>query len=830
MMSRAAFLVVLLAAAPSAGAQPCPVLPVRQYATGGGSNFAAFGDLNGDGYADAVATSTNAAVGVLLGSPTGLGAPTLVPAAPYPSAIEIVDLDADGALDLAVSGWPDRLELLVGDGAGGFAPLQSVTVGAGAGVIASGDLNGDGLVDLAVANREPDDVSILLGQGSGFVGVAPKVPVGDHPAALLLVDLNLDGDLDLVTGHALSNDVWVRAGNGHGGFLGAVEHGPIPGVGVRALATGDVDSDGAPDLVVGSQAGPVSFLLGNGQGGLGPPSPVGVVGRCEGVLLADVTGDANPDVVATDFMSGEIVLFVGDGAGGFAPPSPTYVGGGPWQVRRADVDGDGHADVAAACALSGIAVARGRLAGGLVVPDRVAVGDGPVAAALADLDGDGDLDLATANRDGNDLSIRYGNASGGFVGGSDLPAGFDPRTVGATDLDGDGRLDLVAGGADGLGGASVTVLANGVSGFGPAKSYAAGVPPFALVPGDVDNDGADDVVVAGPYGTSGNAASLLLGDGLGGFGAPVALAPGSAGTSVGLADVDLDGLLDVAVSHLGGGVTDVHWAGGSSALATGEQPVSLVLDDFDADGAPDLAVANEGSADLTLLRGLGAAGFLPPASVALSSGPTFVAAADVDVDGRRDLVVAAGSTQSVLVLRGDGVGGFGAPLAHATGESPRHLAVGDVDLDGRPDLVIPVEAADRVTVHRNEPESCAFSKYGSGCAGASGTPKLTGSGQAVPGGVVLLAIENGPAHAAALLLFGLGEGGVAFNPFCVLHVAPLAPLVLSLPLGPNGGALLAGAIPPGVTPGVARLQALVADPLVPGGAAATNALRIDVGP
>ncbi len=829
MKSRAALLVVLLAA-PTANAQPCPVLPVRQYATGGGSNFAAFGDLNGDGYADAVATSTNAAVGVLLGSPTGLGAPTLVPAAPYPSAIEIVDLDGDGALDLAVSGWPDRLELLVGDGAGGFAPLQSVTVGTGAGGIASGDVNNDGLVDLAVANRDSDDVSILLGQGSGFVGVAPKVPVGDHPSAILLEDLNLDGDLDLVTGHVLSNDVWFRAGDGQGGFLGPVANGPIPGVGVRALAAGDVDSDGAPDLVVGSSSGPVSYLLGNGQGGIGPPSPVGVVGRCEGVLLADVTGDANPDVVATDFLSGEVVLFVGDGAGGFAPPSPTYVGGGPWRVRRADVDGDGHADVAAVCALAGIAVARGRPAGGLVVPDRVAVGDRPVAAVLGDLDGDGDVDLATANRDGDDLSVRYGNASGGFAGGADLPAGFDPRTVGATDLDGDGRLDLVAGGADGFGAGSVTVLANGVSGFGPATSFAAGVRPFALVAGDVDNDGAEDVVVAGPYGTSGNAASLLPGDGLGGFGAPVVLAPGTAGTSVGLADVDLDGRLDVAVSHLGGGVTVVHGGGGASALPTGARPVALVLDDFDADGAPDLAVANEDSAELTLLRGLGAAGFLPPVSVALPSGPSFVAAADVDVDGRPDLVVAAASTQSVLVLRGDGAGGFGAPLAHATGESPRHLAVGDVDLDGRPDLVIPVEDSDLVTVLRNEPESCAFSKFGAGCPGAGGTPTLTGSGQAVPGGVVSLAISNGPASAASLLLFGLGEGGIAFNPFCVLHVAPLAPLVLSLPLGPNGGALLSGAIPPGVTQGVARLQVLIADPLVPGGAAATNALRIDVGP
>lgn len=118
MTPRALVVLALFAAASAASAQPCPVLPVRQYETGGGSNFAALGDLNGDGYADVVATSTSTAVGVMLGSPGGLGDPTLVPATSYPSAIEIADLDGDGMLDLAVSGWPDQVAVLIGDGAG----------------------------------------------------------------------------------------------------------------------------------------------------------------------------------------------------------------------------------------------------------------------------------------------------------------------------------------------------------------------------------------------------------------------------------------------------------------------------------------------------------------------------------------------------------------------------------------------------------------------------------------------------------------------------------------------------------------------------------------
>jgi hypothetical protein len=130
------------------------------------------------------------------------------------------------------------------------------------------DVNGDGKPDLITANRGSllnpgTTVSVLLGNGDGTFQAATNFAAGLDPVSVAVADLNGDGRPDLVVGNSYfgSNMVSVLLGNGNGTFVAAVN---IPaGATPRAVALGDVNGDGLPDLAVANfSSASVSVLLG----------------------------------------------------------------------------------------------------------------------------------------------------------------------------------------------------------------------------------------------------------------------------------------------------------------------------------------------------------------------------------------------------------------------------------------------------------------------------------------------------------------------------------------------------------------------------------------
>jgi hypothetical protein len=230
----------------------------------------------------------------------------------------------------------------------------SIPAGRGPRWITVADVNHDGSPDLLVADAEGETITVLLGDGNGQFRQASgsPVPAGHLPNDIAVADMNGDGNLDLVIANHQSPYLTILLGDGKGGFHPApgspfdVHSTPHP----HGVAVADFNGDGKPDAVTDSWGNnQIELLLGDGKGGLGVPGRYFAVGHrpYERLRSADFNHDGLPDVVTTNLDDGTVTILLGDGEGGFrnAPGSPFQAGAKPWQVFVDDVDGDGNADL-----------------------------------------------------------------------------------------------------------------------------------------------------------------------------------------------------------------------------------------------------------------------------------------------------------------------------------------------------------------------------------------------------------------------------------------------------------------------------------------------------
>ncbi|HMA34775.1 MAG TPA: FG-GAP-like repeat-containing protein [Chloroflexia bacterium] len=180
----------------------------------GGPYAVAVGDFNRDGRPDLViADSQIGQVSVLLGNGDGtFQAPINFPVGTTPVAVAVGDLNGDGIPDLAVSNYgAASVSVLLGNGDGLFQPAQTFAVGSDPWGIVLRDLNNDGQLDLVTTNFGfgSNSVSVLLGNGDGTFQSRIDFAVGHAPDALAVGDFNGDGKLDLAIANSGSNSVTV---------------------------------------------------------------------------------------------------------------------------------------------------------------------------------------------------------------------------------------------------------------------------------------------------------------------------------------------------------------------------------------------------------------------------------------------------------------------------------------------------------------------------------------------------------------------------------------------------------------------------------------------
>ena len=648
------------------------------FTTGTRPRSIAIGDLDGDGKLDlAVTNQGSGTVSVFRNMATSgsivagsFAAKVDFTTGSFPQSVAIGDLDGDGKPDMAVvvQGMVSVFRNTATSGsivAGSFeAKVDFATGSSGSGSysVALGDLDGDGMPELAVANFSSNTVSVLR---NADIIPLPTItsfsPMSAKPGdAVILTGTNFNT--------TSSNNIV---------FFGVTRAIVSAATAISVMVTVPSGATYAPITLLNTGVSLAASSLRNFTPTYNPAKTAITATDFQAkqdfasgaqpfsVAVGDLDGDGKLDLAVANEGSYAVSVYRNTssngsvGAGSFAIPIDFTTGTQPRSVAIGDLDGDGKLDLAVANQASGtVSIFRNMATSGSIVPssfaDKIdfATGSGPRSVAIGDLDGDGKPDLAVANSGSKTVSVFRNTSSrdsidiGSFDAKVDFTTGVQPYSVAMGDLDGDGKPELATANFSSN---NISVFRNTSSSgniflnsFATKVDFTTGAQPYSIALGDLDGDGRPELAVANyvsstvsVYHNMSSSGSIVKGS----FAAQVDFATGKGPRSVAMGDLDGDGKTDLVVTNqysdmvsvIRNTATSGSIVKGSFAdkvdFTTGTQPASVALGDLDGDGKPELAVANYGSFTVSVLRNANANADL--SALTLSAGslsPAFAAA------------------------------------------------------------------------------------------------------------------------------------------------------------------------------------------------------------
>ncbi len=761
------------------------------------------GDFNGDGIPDLVFAS-DAGYSVLL----GLGDGTFRNAGNnnlgqgnFSNAFAMVagDFNGDGHLDLAIADSDNTVDVFLGQGDGTFRKAgQTIQVGLGSGGVirglAAGDFSGTGMPDLAVASQLSNVVSIYQGRGDGTFQYVSQINTEvAFDVGLATGDFTGDGRQGLAITDSNAGTVSVFASQEDGTFRKVNKY--ATGSGADGIVTADFNGDGRPDLAItNSGAGTVSVLVGLGNGEFHDPVQYDGGLDPSAIVAGDLNGDGKTDLVISHSRAFQVSVLLGAGDGTFQPSGLTFfasAGQHPADLVLADFNGDGHLDVAT----SQGSVLPGAGDGTFMTDTsqvQLQVEKRPTAVVSGDFNGDGHPDLAVVNTESNSLSVFLGEGDGTFRSAGVYQLGPPPSFLaGASfnsavvtgDFNNDGRLDLAIANPGSPFISTLLGLGDGTFRDG-GHIDTGGTVLTSLATGDFDEDGNPDIAASD--------GSVYLGDGTGGF--RKAEQPYGTGTHQAIAVGDFTGAghLDIATSdgsvYLGNGDGTFRQTG-QQVLRTFGTATGIVTGDFSGNGHPGLAITTQfvgGFGGVVhVFEGLGDGTFQTIGNYSETNGiPTGVVAGDVNGDGNLDIVTSDGT-----VLLGDGKGQFTSPPVSfpvpGAGGGTSALALADLNGDDHPDLALVHPLVDGVVVNlgRGDGTFVSAGQVSTAIPSAPLVADFTGDG--VPDVAVLR--QDG----RILLRRGRANEPGVFDPPVLVNPAPAFPARDSAVVFTNGQFVLA---------------------------------------
>lgn len=630
----------------------------------------AVGDLVGDASADVALATGSGVVAVFAGGATGGSGPTysftfVASASVGATAGPILmrDVDQDGRNDLIVAGDDTSIVSILRNELSSAVPALTVTTltyptyGYPM-ALALLDVDADGVSDLAVST--PREVRVFTGAPVAPYFTLRDVLDGPEVQSQLFVgDVNADGFEDLIaTEYAIaSTHKAVECYFGRGAGLGT----PMPFYTshVRSLGTtiGLFNQDDVPDVAFvefdSVNYGPglrVKTLLSNKL----PLGPLPHFAPERGISLAhernglddsrvragDFDGDGivdlayvGPSVFGGAGLVGEVGVMMGKGrfgfgSGDFAPAVLSFTDGAPpSQLEVADLNHDALSDLVLVRDAE-LVVALSTGSASFVAASVTSLAEPPSSLRIADVSGDGIHDLLLGYQGTSGLEVFLGNGQGGVGDGSfavserlDTGTFFSTTTL-TGDFTGDRVTDIIVRDASFAGPGPAYLLQGSGGGAFLSPTALAGVDlnPHAVAV-DLNRDGILDLVSSGGFGGS---LSVQLGQGSGGVPngtfAPVTTYAGHPQISepgpVVVTDADLDGVLDLVAFTLdkreimllrgqsqNGAPTGAFAPSEVWLTSSGLEPTSLVVRDFNGDAIPDWAVMHNKSRLISLWYG-----------------------------------------------------------------------------------------------------------------------------------------------------------------------------------------------------------------------------------
>ncbi|MFA6494929.1 MAG: FG-GAP-like repeat-containing protein [Candidatus Paceibacterota bacterium] len=524
-----------------------------------GTALGSMGDMNGDGRKDLVILKsflTTSTLSIFLGDGTGAFSVVSSSTVELPELYTSVvtgDINGDGRIDGTIYGFSSILSFLNhGDGTMESGVAMSYSPSMIVGGIALAHINNDSFVDIVVGpGASEGSLGIFLGDGDGTFHRSNDLVAGGGPGYVAVADFNGDGLDDFAVCESGAS-IGIIIKNSDGTFQ-TVTFFSIGSAAVGYIAAADVTGDGKVDLLVSRKfENNITTFHGDGSGHFSALATT-TAPASDVLRMANFTNDGKPDLIAGSVLSGGYLsVLLGDASGGFVHATGSPFNAQIKSVYAADFTNDGSDDIVFGSSLASTTVWLGNGDGTFSpAPEIATQSPGPIAGGFFNVDGS--RDIAVTSPSFKTVSIFFGNGDGTFVpSGSSITLGFNPRAIATGDCNGDGKADIGIVGVNTkfLDNPSLAILLNdGAGNFLAPVYYPMDVTPDDLSFHDFNQDGIDDVMVAGS-----SQIAILLANGDGTLQSPLRY---SVGVNAGIAlsaDLNGDNRFDAVTGDTAGNV------------------------------------------------------------------------------------------------------------------------------------------------------------------------------------------------------------------------------------------------------------------------------------